>query len=385
MSREIFEDSAGTPPSRAHYGFAGSSLSRTQIGRSSNVIPRDPEMQRIVDAINAERDTENARIEVEMNTPENRQKAFEAEVAERERKRIDFHFGRAMPSFMDDGWKHLRQDLIDEEIRVYTTDYERLRFWGIKPAGMGMYDFWEQNDPEVRRYDDNIAMTWANPLIRPPVTTYDESNPVIWAGQGLNPDLIPPEPPIAIVPLLNKAATSWSTRQEAPEINTTHRVSKSTTPSPKADKNTRNSLVDNGLATFKRSRGRPAAKANLASKNDIVPHSKRPRGRPAAKVNLASEKNDPSSLPKRPRGRPATKAQPAANSEDALSNSLKRPRGRPPGKGKSTERPSKQKKASMVKGSRITKSRQTERRPSLPSTHKMRTRRGGPAELLQLP
>ncbi|CAD6568624.1 MAG: hypothetical protein ASARMPREDX12_001604 [Alectoria sarmentosa] len=342
-------------------------------------------MQKLVDEMNAEEDAEKARKEVEMDTPENRQKAREAEVAERKRKRIDFHFNRAIPRFMEEGWKHLRQDMVDEEIRVYTLDNERRRFWGIKPAGIGMYDFWEQVDPEVGRYDDRIALTWANPLVPPPVSMFDENKPLIWAGKGLNPDIIPLEPPIAIVPLPTNAAISWNKRQKTPEINPTHRVSKSTTPSPKADMDTRNSLVDNGLATFSRSRGRPAAKANLASKKDIVPHSKRPRGRPAAKVNLASEKNGLSSLPKRPRGRPATKVQPAANSEDAVSYSLKRPRGRPPGKGKSTEKPSKPKKTSTVKGSRITKSQQTKRPPSVPSTHKMRTRRGGPAELLQLP
>lgn len=379
MSGDIFAAPAGGPRGRTHLGFAGAFPGSAQNEGAVTLVPRGPELQKIVDRINAERDIEQARREMEMNTPENRQKAFEAEMAERERKKIDFHCCRAMPNSLGEGWKHLREDFVHEEIRVYTYDYKRRRFWGIKPAGIGMYDFWEQIDPEVGRYDDNIAMTWENPHVSPPVTTHRENTPEIWAGQGINPDLPPPEPPIAAAPPPNKAAGGPRRRQISPEVNSTHRVRKSTSLSPKIDNSTRKSLVDEDLAPLKRLRGRPAGKAKKASKNDTS-LSKRPRGRPATKANIAS-KND-AALSKRPRGRPPVKAQPAANKKETLPS--KRPRGRPSTKGKATERPSKQKKPPTVKGSRVTKPPQTVQRQA-PSTHKMRTRGGGRAEFLQLP
>lgn len=344
----------------------------SDYGTSSDAVQANPAMQRIAAEIIAQK-------EAEMNTPENRQKAVEAEVAERKRKKIDFHFARAIPRFLKDGWKHLRESLIDEEIRVYTYDYTRRRFWGIKPAGIGMWEFWEQVDPDIGRYEDNIAVTWANPLVPPPVTTDREDTPEIWAGQGLNPDLPYPEPPRATAPPPTKAAGGPRRRQTTPEVNSTHRVRKSTSLSPKIDNSTRKSLVDEDLAPLKRLRGRPAGKAKKASKNDTS-LSKRPRGRPATKANIAS-KND-AALSKRSRGRPPVKAQPAANKKETLPS--KRPRGRPSTKGKATERPSKQKKPPTVKGSRVTKPPRIVQRQA-PSTHKMRTRRGGRAEFLQLP
>ena len=162
----------------------------SEYGSSSNAIPMNPTMQRLA----AQR---RAQMEAEMSTPENRQKAAEAEVAERARRKHDFHFIRAVPQHIEEGWKHIRGEFADEEIRVYTIDNERRRFWGIKPAGMGMHDFWEQNDPEIRRYNDRYAITWANPLFRPPLKTGEEGTPIEWAGQGPDPDATPSEPPVA--------------------------------------------------------------------------------------------------------------------------------------------------------------------------------------------
>ena len=179
----------------------------SEYGSSSNAVPMNPTMQRIAAQQRAQR-------EAEMNTPENRQKAAEAEVAERARKKHDFHFIRALPQHVKEGWKHIQGDFADEEIRVYTTDYERRRFWGIKPAGIGMLEFWELNDPEIARYDDNIAVTWADPLVPPPVTEFDEDIPVIWAGRGVNPDSTPPEPLVPEAPPPTKAAKSRK-RQKA--------------------------------------------------------------------------------------------------------------------------------------------------------------------------
>ena len=375
MSEDIFANASGPrPASRAHFGFGNDSLSRAQDGNSPNLFPRYPEAQELMDAMDAERYAEIARKEVEMDTPENRQKALEAEVAERERKRINFHFARAMPSHLKKGWKHLREELTDEEIRVYTTDYGRIRFWGIKPAGMAMHDFWEQNDPEIGRYDDNVAMTWENPLIPPPVTKHDEHNPVIWAGQGLNPDLTTPEPAVARVPPPKKAATNPRKRQKTPDLNSNHRVRKSTTKSSKVDKNTRKSLAhkldagDSGLEDQVREVPM-ATHANARSTRNKTAFI-------ASNAQQKSYTEDKGPAPsKRPRGRPAANKKLAANDS-------KRPRGRPTAKEKLAEKSQKQKKTPAVKGS--AKPSQTERRPA-PSTHQMRTRGKGPAELLKLP
>lgn len=396
MSRDLFANVGGSPRSRVHeYSGGGSLFKATKYEGSSDVFPRDPEAQRVMDAMDAERDVEKARKEAGMDTPENRQKAAEAEEAERERKKIEFHLQRAIPRVVEEGWKHLRHELTDEEIRVYTTDYERKRFWGIKPAGMGMYDFWEQNDPDVTRIQDNIALTWANPLFPPPLTRFNKNQPVIWAGRWVDPDTIFPHIPAAEAPPPPKAAKS-KRHQKTPELNPFHRVEKSTAPSPKTRrKKARMSSTDRNDAgqsqlenpTLVEAKVAPASDGPSRSNGAIITSDiqqepsakdessaspKRPRGRPATRKNLAP-KDDTASLPKRPRGRPA-KAKPAATSGDA--SLPKSPRGRPPGKGK----------PSAVKGNaRIAKPSQTKQRPSAPSNHKMRTRGKGTAELLQLP
>ena len=424
MSRDVFkEDFATSSLTRTQYGFAGG-LDGAQSGGSSSRVPRDADMQRIADAIIAEQDAERARKEIEMDTPENRQKAAEAKVAERERKKYNFHFCRDIPFHMEEGWKHLLDESADEDIRVYTTDNDRLRFWGIKPAGMGVFDFWEQNDPEVSRWSDNYAMTWANPLVPPPVTTSHEKNPVIWAGRGLDPDVAPPELHVADAPPPAKAGAESSRRKKTPDINATHRVRKSTTKSPEAKKTTRKSLADKldsghpGLkdqvrdtvektlagkrstrkrtmaqrsdaqqksttddehsAASKRPKGRPAINARPAE-NVEISTPRRPRGRPAASTKSVTKDQD--ELPtKRPRGRPSASTRTITDNQDKLPP--KRPRGRPPAKGK----PPKQKRTPAVQGNaRVTKPSQANRRPLAPSTHKMRTRGEGSAELLQLP
>ncbi|KAL9129721.1 MAG: hypothetical protein Q9175_007219 [Cornicularia normoerica] len=281
---------------------------------------------------------------------------------------------------MPAGWKHIREDLADEELRVYTTDHKRPRFWGIKPAGIGMFDFWEQNDPEIERYEDNIAMTWANPLIPPPVTTYDENIVMIWAGKGSNPDLTPSEPPTAKAPPATKAAAKPRRGRESSYVNTTHRVRKSTAESSKVKKNTRKSVVhkvDAGHSEFE-DQMQEVTEAAHASDN-----SRRPQGRRPANAKSVAQ-NNISSIPKRLRGRPSTSTQPPANETDPIPST--RPRGRPPLKEKAIERPSKlKKKTPAIEGNaRVTKSSQKKSRPSAPSTHKMRTRGEGPAELLQL-
>ena len=380
MSRDLFTDPAFMRPSTAPHvyqpGELAASFTRAKNGGSSTLVPMDPAMQGLMDRIWAEEDEEKARKEAEMDTPENRQKAAEAEAAERERKKFNFHVIRAPPRFMWEGWRHIRGEMLDEEIRVYTVNNDRRRFWGIKPVGMGMDEFWEQNDPEVGRYDDISAETWADPLMPPPVTAYDANMPVIWAGQGLNPDLPPKEPPIPKETPPTKATTKPKKTRKPSAENPTHRVTKSAMNSPKVNQRTRKSLASkidaghSGLADQTR-------EVTPGARPDTTP--KRARGRPATKGKFDVQDTIISAL-KRPRGRPSAKSKQAVNRQD-----VKRPRGRPPAKEKAIETPLKQKKTPAVKGNaRVTKSSQKRTPPSAPSTHKMRTRGEGPAELLQL-
>ena len=382
MSEDLFTDPAfnrhKTAPHVYQPGELAASFIRANNGESSSIlVPMRPEMQRIVDRINAEKDVERARNEAEMDTPENRQKTAEAQVAERRRRLIDFHASRAIPRFVEEGWKHLRGDHSDEEIRVYTNSNERRRFWGIKPAGIDMHDFWDQVDPEVNRYEDMVALTWDNPRIPPPVTAFDANKPVIWAGLGLNPDLPPTEPPIPKPTPPAKATAKPRKDQKSPSVSPAHRVTKSMMNPPKVNQRTRKSLASKIDAGHSKLTDQ-TREVTAGARADTTP--KRARGRPATKAKLDVQ-DTIISTPKRPRGRPSAKSKRAVNKND-----VKRPRGRPPAKEKSIETPLKQKnKTPAVKGNaRVTKPSQKRTRPSAPSTHNMRTRGEGPAELLQL-
>lgn len=390
MSRDIFTDFTISAQRAVHDGIPDGSLSRARDhASSSNPFPRSSDTQKFVDAMEAN------------NMLENREKAIEAEMAERERKRMDFHFNRAIPRCIEEGWKLLREELTDEEIRVYTIDNERRRFWGIKPAGIGTYEFWEQIDPEVRRYNDKFAMTWADPLIRPPFNTWEGDTPVFWAGQGINPDAQVPEPDIAQEPPPTRAAKPRR-RPKTPEVKSTHRVRKSKAPSPEVNrKSTRKPLAGKAPAEHSRPEDQllqeqnvpPATDSPSQDKTSIPPpHPKHKRttktkdpaplkstqSRPSRKATAAPAPDPATSSPqppKRPRGRPA-KAQPAT--KDKAPSSPKRSRGRPPGKGKS---------AAVQGNARVTKasSQQKGGRALAPSTHVMRTRGKGTAELVELP
>lgn len=63
------------------------------------------------------------------------------------------------------GWKPIWPDSAkDEELRIYTLlDTFEHRFWGIKPIGMTMDEFWHKYDPEVKRYHDRQQETPVNP------------------------------------------------------------------------------------------------------------------------------------------------------------------------------------------------------------------------------
>lgn len=356
MSVDLFTDPALAPSRRGHDDFAGGPLTGAQYGGSTTFVPRDPEMQRLVDTMNAERDAEKVREEAEMDTPENRQKAFEAEVAERKERKYNFHISRALPSNVMEGWKLIGADRPDEEIRVYTRTYDwKHRFWGIKPIGMTMDEFWEQHDPEVTRVHDAQQEF--------PV---DPERPL---GPLIGEPIKDPPPPTG-------NAAKPRRRQKSPEVNPTHRVRKSSAESSKVDKMTRKSVVDRGGA------GDSGLQDQVREVPVAAPTNGRPiRNKTAAIVSDAEQKpatEDGVSVPtKRPRGRPAAKTKSAANES-------KRPRGRPPAKEKPAEKQQKQEKTPTVKDARVTKSRQTKTRPSAPSTHKMRTRGEGPAEPLRL-
>ena len=382
MSQDIFKDFPSSQRTKVHDGFVGGSMSRASAESISELVPKDAETQNLVGTINRQRF-------VEIDTPKHCKNDVEAEMAERQRKKMDFHFFRAIPRFVEEGWKHLQEEMVDEEIRVYTIDSERRRFWGIKPAGIGMSDFWEQNDPDVGRYYDTIAVTWADPLIRPSYNPMGGVMPVVWAGRGTNPDSIPSNPPAAKAPPPIKAKKS-KRGQKSPDVNPTHRVRKTPKLSTNPKKKTpQKSLADKLDAGHSRSKDQipdgqevdPASERTSRSKRTLIPPdappapatsnkdptpSKRPRRHPASEANPVP-KSDTPPVPKRPRGRPA-KPKPATSNKDA--SLPKRPRGRPPGKAK----------GAAVKGhAGVTKP------PPAPSNHKMSTRGKGAAKFMQLP
>ena len=272
-----------------------------------------------------------------MNTPEGRKEAAAAELAERQRKKNNW----ASRVVIDrgNGWKPIWGIVKDEELQIYTLlDSGEHRFWGTKPVGMAIYDFWDKYDPEVRRYEDRTQET--------PVHPDAPTGPLI--GEPSRKLSAPKKP-----------AAKSRRRQKTPEINHTNRVRKSNKDSPKINKNTRKSI---------------------AERLDTEP------SRSEDQVREMTGTNPVSSRPTR--NKKVTKASGAQQTatKDGDSAPSKRPRGRPPIEEKLAKRSPKQKKTPAVKGNaKVTKSSQTKRRPSAPSVHKMRTRGKGPAELLQLP
>lgn len=276
--------------------------------------------------------------EAETNTPEGRQKAAEAAEAELARKRRGWE-SRAW-AFPLDGFKGISDSSEDKELQIYTRTYDgKHKFWGVKPVGMTIWDFWNVHDPEVKRYHDANQETPATP--EPSTVTPSPTNP----------------------PQHTKPLPKSRRRQKSSGINPTHRVTKSTT--PKVINSTRKSLA------HKIDAGDSALENQVRDVKGAVHARGRPtRNKPAETVPGVKQKS----------------AKAESTVQDKISPQPKRPRGRPPTKEKSTGRPSNQKKIPTVKGdARVTKSSQKESRPSAPSTHKMRTRRSGPAEFLQLP
>ena len=314
----------------------------------------DPTMQRMAIVLNAEMEARRLGTEAEMNTPENREKAakmVEAKLAEKRRA-----WGRRVGATPLDGFKGIYDSAEDRELRVYTRTYDlKHKFWGIKPVGMTIWDFWDVHDPEVKRYHDANQETPASPEASlAPLPQTDSSQRI-------------------------KASGKPKRRQESSKSTPTNGVRKSTKPSPKVNKNTRKSLadkLDSELTDQRQETPKAAPVSGRTTRKRIADPTSNAQQRPLEDMGSA-----PSTLP---RGRPSVKAKAAAKEDSLLP---KRSRGRPPVKREPTERPPNQRKTPAVKGdARITKPTKKERPPpSPPSVHKMRTRRQGPAELLQLP
>ena len=333
---------------------------------------------------NVEDGVDRARTQLETDTPENRQKTAEDRAAERERKKFAFDT-RALPRYVMEGWTRFGGGQVDEEVKVYTRTKDwRHRFWGIKPIGMTLEEFWERHDPDVLRFHDSHQEC--------PLDPENPSGPLI--GE-----------PVKDLPSTAEAVAKSRRRQKTPELNAIHKVRKPKGPSRKTNKkSTRKSLAEETAAGSSRLGDQSPEEPDTApitdspSRNEkalppptpqhepapkdqdqdqLQATSKRPRRHPAHTADPAPATYT-SQAPKRPRGRPR-KAHPATKKKDA--STPKRPRGRPPGKGKPT--------AAVQGNARVTKPSASEnqkgRRALAPSTHVMRTRGKGAAESLQLP
>lgn len=322
--------------------------------QAQNTVPMNPEMKKGMAAVNAHIEAQRATAEAKLKTPEGRKKAAEAELAEKKRKEMDW-FSRVIID-RGDGWKPIWGTAEDQELRIYTlAKGGEHRFWGIKPIGMGIYDFWDKYDPEIKRWEDRQQETPMNPD-SPTGTLIGEPSRSLSSSKT--------------------AAAKPRKRQETLEINHTHRVRKSNKVSPKVNQNTRKSIADTLDARHLRLEDQVPEMTGTAPASGRSAQNK--KAATASSAQQAATKDGDSVPSKRLRGRPPIKQK--------LAKMSPKQKKAPVVKEKLAEKSLKQKKTPAVKGNaRVTKSSQTKRRPSAPSTHKMRTRGKGPAELLQLP
>ena len=292
----------------------------------------------------ARMDAQRLQMEAERNTPEGRRKAVEMELAEIEEKKSNWAFRAILDR--ENGWKPIWGNAEDEELHIYTLlDSGEHRFWGVKPVGLNIHDFWDKCDPKVKRYDDMQQET--------PIDPYAPTGPIIG------------EPPRSQTS--KRAAMKPVKRQKTPEITSNQRVRKSKKQPRKPIKNTRKSLAHKI----------DAAPSVIEEQVRVVEGEGevRARGRPVrnkAVMTVSGAERKP--------------AKGQSSVQDDIPSQPKRPRGRPPATEKRAERRSNQNKTSVVqRNAKVTKSSRKELRPPAPSTHKMRTRRAGPAESLQLP
>ena len=306
---------------------------------SKNTIPCSPDMAKSIAAAIAHNDARRLESEAEMDTPEGRQKAAKAAEAELAEKRQAW--GARAWALPYDGFKGIPDSAEDKELKVYTrTRDHKHKFWGIKPVGMSIWDFWDIHDPEVKRDDDANQETPATP----------------------EPSTVDP-PPIN-PPQQTRHTAKTRRRQKPSNVNPNHRVKK-VTPPPKVNDKTRKSLA------HKINAGNPG----LDDQTRIVDRAIRAHDRPT---------RNKAAVPASEARQKTVKAKPSV--QHNTPSQPKRKRSRPAVDAKPTERRSNQMNTPVVQGkARITKSSRKEPRPLAPSTHKMRTRRAGPAEPLQLP
>ena len=303
-----------------------------------NTRPWSPEMAKSMAPMLAHIEAQRLKEEAERNTPEGRKKVAKEAEAEILRKRQ--RWGTRAWALPLDGFKAIPESAEDQELEIYTRTYDlEHKFWGVKPVGMTIWDFWDIYDPEVTRYHHANEETPATP-----------------------------EPATATSPLdvqhqRPKSKTKSKRRPKPSNTKSTHRVTKSTT--PKINKDTRKSLADKI----------DAETSGLEDQMRVVKGDVRARGRPirnkkAVAVLSAEEKT----------------VKPKAGVRHNVPIQTKRPRGRPAINAKPIQRRSDVKSIPVVHGKvRVTKSSRKDPPPPAPSTHAMRTRRAGPAESIQLP
>ena len=310
------------------------------------------EMAESVAPMLAHIEAQRLKEEAERNTPEGRKKAAEMRLAEIERKKNNW-LSRAIHD-RGNGWKPIWGTAEDEEMRIYTiVDSGEHRFWGVKPTGMTIDDFWEKYDPEVKRYEDRQQETPVNPDA--------PAGPLIG------------EPPRS--PITKRAAAKPTKRTKTVELKSNHRVAKSKPQPRKSNQSTRKSLARRLDAGHQEVEIQSREVPTIEDQIRVVDRAVRTNGRPT---------RSKAAVPASGAGQKTAKAKPSV--KDNTPTQSKRTRGRPPAGAKPTKRRSDQMDAPVVQGkARITKSSRKDPRPPAPSTHQMRTRRGGPAEPLELP
>ena len=385
----------------------------------------------------AARDAQRLKEEAERNTPEGRKKAAkeaEAEIAEKRQ-----HWGRRAAALPYDGFKGILDSAEDKELQVYTRTYHHEhKFWGIKPVGMSIWDFWDIHDPEVKRYDDANQETPATPepstLAPPPINSPRKPRPTAKIRRQQKPSNVNPNNRVKKLTTPskdnNKTRRSLASKvgsgnpglnsqvriidralrthdRPNPEVKRYDDANQETpaTPEPATGTPPMNARVQRNKSKAK-SRGRQ--KSSNTNSTHRVKKSTKPKPNKETRKSLADKSDaensgleDQMRVVKggvRARGRPTRNktavavtpaeektVKPKTSVQRDVPPKTKRPRGRPPVNAKTTERRSDQKSTPADQGkARITISSRKDTRPPAPSTHAMRTRRAGPAENLQL-
>ena len=306
--------------------------------KPQETAPWSPEMARSMAATIAQIEAQELKRKAEMETPEGRRKAAKGAEADRAEKRR--RWGSRVCASPLHGFIGIfdYDSAKDKELQIYTRTYDlKHKFWGIKPAGMTVWDFWDIHDPEVTRYHH------ANHEI--PANTEKSVPPTDLIQHG--------------------NSNAKSRKRQSVNIDLKHKVSKLAKSQTKSNKNRKTSSahkVDSRVSVL----------GNIRTdeiKREAGASSKSTRN----KMAITASGSEQDSRQAKPTGQ-----------GNIISPQPKKGRGHPPAKEKSTKRKSNQEKTSVVKGNaRVTKSSRKGARPlSAPSTHQMRTRRAGPVESL---